>query len=113
MRAIQISSFGNPTDVLTLIDAPQPPQPGPNEALLQVEYAPINVNDLLLIKGTFHYTPSQNRRLHERHRHPDANLCCRASPSPARARAWQHVDREGWQHHPLPAGHRDERPSFR
>ena len=26
--------------------------------LLQVEYAPINANDLLLIKGTFHYTPS-------------------------------------------------------
>jgi NADPH:quinone reductase-like Zn-dependent oxidoreductase len=36
MRAIQISSFGNPADVLTLI----------------------NANDLMLIKGTFHYTPS-------------------------------------------------------
>jgi NADPH:quinone reductase-like Zn-dependent oxidoreductase len=58
MRAIQISSFGNPADVLTLINAPEPPQPGSNEALLQVKYAPINANDLLLIKGTFHYTPS-------------------------------------------------------
>jgi NADPH:quinone reductase-like Zn-dependent oxidoreductase len=57
MRAIQISDFGNPTEVVTVIDAPEPPQPGPNEALLQVEYAPINANDLLLIKGTFHYTP--------------------------------------------------------
>ena len=34
MRAIQISSFGNPADVLTLINAPEPPQPGSNEALL-------------------------------------------------------------------------------
>jgi len=31
---------------------------GHDEALLQIEYAPINANDLLLIKGTFHYTPS-------------------------------------------------------
>ena len=58
MRAIQISSFGKPTEVLTVIDVPEPPQPGANEALLQIEYAPINANDLLLIKGTFHYTPS-------------------------------------------------------
>jgi hypothetical protein len=27
MRAIQISSFGNPIDVLRLIDLPEPPQP--------------------------------------------------------------------------------------
>ena len=27
MRAIQISSFGNPTNVLELIDIPEPPQP--------------------------------------------------------------------------------------
>jgi NADPH:quinone reductase-like Zn-dependent oxidoreductase len=58
MRAIQISSFGKPTDVLKAIDLPEPPQPGPNEALIGVEYAPVNQNDLLLIKGRFHYTPS-------------------------------------------------------
>ena len=58
MRAIQISSFGNPTDVLELIDIPEPPQPDAGQALIGVEFAPINHNDLLLIKGTFHWTPS-------------------------------------------------------
>ena len=58
MRAIQISSFGNPTDVLELIDIPEPPQPDAGQALIAVEFAPINHNDLLLIKGTFHWTPS-------------------------------------------------------
>jgi NADPH:quinone reductase-like Zn-dependent oxidoreductase len=58
MRAIQISTFGNPTDVLHLIELPDPPDPGPDEAMIGISYAPINQNDLLLIKGTFHYTPS-------------------------------------------------------
>lgn len=58
MRAIQISAFGKPPEVLTLIDAPEPKAPGPTEALLQVEFAPINANDLYLIAGAFHYLPS-------------------------------------------------------
>ena len=43
MRAIQISSFGNPTDVLELIDIPEPPQPDADQALSGVEFAPINL----------------------------------------------------------------------
>jgi NADPH:quinone reductase-like Zn-dependent oxidoreductase len=50
MRAIQIASFGNPADVLRLIDLPEPPQPGAGEALIGVEYAPINHNDLFSSK---------------------------------------------------------------
>src|SRR5260370_9139697 len=57
MRAIQISSFGNPTDVLELIDIPEP-EPYWGTALIGVEFPPINHNDLLLIKGTFPWTPS-------------------------------------------------------
>src|SRR5258708_13184679 len=48
----------NPTDVVELIDIPEPPQPDASQALIGVEFAPINHNDLLLIKGTFHWTPS-------------------------------------------------------
>src|SRR5258707_12140269 len=55
---MQISSFGNPTDVVELIDIPEPPQPDAGQALISVEFAPINHNDMLLIKGTFHWTPS-------------------------------------------------------
>src|SRR5260370_17891608 len=48
----------NPTDVVELIDIPEPPQPDAGQALISVEFAPINHNDMLLIKGTFHWTPS-------------------------------------------------------
>jgi NADPH:quinone reductase-like Zn-dependent oxidoreductase len=58
MRAIQISSFGNPTDVVELIDIREPPEPDAGQALVAVEFAPINHNDLLLLEGTFHWTPS-------------------------------------------------------
>jgi NADPH:quinone reductase-like Zn-dependent oxidoreductase len=58
MRAVQIREFGKPTDVLELVDLPEPAAPLGSRALVQVEYAPINVNDLLMIKGTFHYTPA-------------------------------------------------------
>ena len=57
MRAMQISSFGNPTDVVELIDIPEP-RPDVGLALIGVEFAPVNHNDMLLIKGTFHWTPS-------------------------------------------------------
>jgi NADPH:quinone reductase-like Zn-dependent oxidoreductase len=52
MRAIQISSFGNPTDVLELIDIPEPSQPDVGLAVIAVEFAPINHNDLLLYGPT-------------------------------------------------------------
>src|SRR6266404_5170179 len=54
---MQISSFGNPTDVVELIDIPEP-RPDVGLALIGAEFAPINHNDVLLIKGTFHWTPS-------------------------------------------------------
>src|SRR5467141_2052456 len=54
---MQISSFGNPTDVVELIDIPEP-WPDVGLALIGVEFAPVNHNDMLLIKGTFHWTPS-------------------------------------------------------
>ena len=40
-----------------MIDLPEPPPPGPGDALIWVEFAPVNHNDLLLIRGTFHYLP--------------------------------------------------------
>jgi len=42
-----ISSFGDPADVLEVIDLPEPEAPGPCEALLGMELAPVNRNDLL------------------------------------------------------------------
>ena len=44
MRAIQISAFGKLTEVLKLVDIPEPAAPASGEALSGVEFAPINHN---------------------------------------------------------------------
>jgi NADPH:quinone reductase-like Zn-dependent oxidoreductase len=58
MRAVQIKAFGQPTEVLHLLDLPEPPGPAAGEVLVGVEYAPINMNDLYLIQGVFLVRPS-------------------------------------------------------
>lgn len=58
MRAIQISAFGDPREVARLVELPDPATPGPDEALVEVEYAPINPSDLLLIRGLYGVRPS-------------------------------------------------------
>jgi NADPH:quinone reductase-like Zn-dependent oxidoreductase len=58
MRAAMIKAFGNPTEVLELVDLPEPSGPAAAEVLVGVEYAPINMNDLFLIQGAFPVRPS-------------------------------------------------------
>src|SRR5713226_4046346 len=58
MRAVQIKAFGPPTEVLHLVDLPEPPRPAAGEVLVGVEYAPINLNDLSPIQGVFLIRPS-------------------------------------------------------
>jgi NADPH:quinone reductase-like Zn-dependent oxidoreductase len=43
MRAVQIKAFGQPTEVLHLVDVPEPPEPAAGEVLVGVEYAPLNM----------------------------------------------------------------------
>jgi NADPH:quinone reductase-like Zn-dependent oxidoreductase len=58
MRAAMIKAFGEPTEVLELVDVPEPTGPAAGEVLVGVEYAPINMNDLYLIQGAFPVRPS-------------------------------------------------------
>jgi NADPH:quinone reductase-like Zn-dependent oxidoreductase len=51
VRAIQITEFGRPEDVLHVIDAPEPPSPGPSEVKVAVEFSPLNKHDLLFVSG--------------------------------------------------------------
>ena len=53
MRALQISAYGDPLDVLELVDIPEPGVPGAGEVLIDVELAPLNLHDLLFIRGHF------------------------------------------------------------
>ncbi len=56
MRAIQFSQFGNPAEVLELVDH-HPGQPSAGEALINVEAAPIHPSDLLTISGEYGLLP--------------------------------------------------------
>lgn len=58
MQAIHLTSYGNPTENLKLVDIPEPKSPTPGEALIRVEYAPINPSDLYLAKGIYLLRPS-------------------------------------------------------
>src|SRR3989442_924589 len=58
MYALQISRFGEPSDVLELVKLPDPHDPLANEVLVAMEYAPINNSDLLTIRGQYGRLPS-------------------------------------------------------
>jgi NADPH:quinone reductase-like Zn-dependent oxidoreductase len=58
MRAAMIKAFGEPTEVLELVDVPEPTGPAAGEVLVGVEYAPVNMNDLYVIQGVFPVRPA-------------------------------------------------------
>ncbi|GLS20253.1 trans-2-enoyl-CoA reductase [Labrys miyagiensis] len=58
MRAIHLTAFGNPVECLEFVQISEPPAPGPGQALIGVEFSPINLNDLLLVRGTYPVRPS-------------------------------------------------------
>src|SRR6201987_3756223 len=57
MRAVQLTSFGNPVDGLEYVDIPEPDAPGPNQVLIGVEFSPINPNDLSVARGPYASRP--------------------------------------------------------
>lgn len=58
MKALQISQYGNPTEVVQLVDIPEPAGPANGEVLAAVEYAPINFSEVLKILGQYPLLPS-------------------------------------------------------
>jgi NADPH:quinone reductase-like Zn-dependent oxidoreductase len=58
MRGAMIKAFGEPSEVLELVDVPEPKGPPAGEVLVGVEYTPINMNDLYVIQGAFPVRPS-------------------------------------------------------
>src|SRR5258708_32499815 len=58
MDALQISTFGEPSDVVERVKIPDPDAPMANEVLVAVEYAPINSSALLTIRGQYGVLPS-------------------------------------------------------
>lgn len=57
MRAIQISSYGDPQSVLELRQLPEPALPNELEVLVGMEFAPVDPSDLLMIRGLMPLRP--------------------------------------------------------
>src|SRR5262245_50365844 len=57
MKAIQIETFGNPAEVVKVVDIPDVGAPAAGEVVIAVEASPINQYDLLMIAGGYGYRP--------------------------------------------------------
>jgi NADPH:quinone reductase-like Zn-dependent oxidoreductase len=58
MRAVQLTTYGNPLEGLKYVDLPETAAPGPNEVLIGIEFAPLNPSDLLLAQGIYGVRPA-------------------------------------------------------
>jgi len=57
MKAIHLTAYGNPVQNLEVVEVSEPKAPSASEALVRMEYAPINSSDLLLAKGAYFLNP--------------------------------------------------------
>ncbi|MCC7252869.1 zinc-dependent alcohol dehydrogenase family protein [Hyphomicrobium sp.] len=57
MRAVQLTRYGDPKSAIQVMDLPEPDAPGVGEVLVGMEYAPVNLNDLLVLQGLFPVHP--------------------------------------------------------
>src|SRR5262245_38012413 len=57
MLAIQFSRLGPPEEVAEVVELPDPPPPAPGEVLVELEAAPINPSDLLMLRGEYGIRP--------------------------------------------------------
>src|SRR5580692_10751350 len=58
MKAIQINSYGDPLEVLEMVDVPEPEAPGAGQALLAIEIVTLNKHDLLFIRNALGSGPA-------------------------------------------------------
>jgi NADPH:quinone reductase-like Zn-dependent oxidoreductase len=57
MQALQVAAFGDPSEVVKLVELPDPHVPKAGEVLVAIEYAPINTSVLLTIRGQYGVRP--------------------------------------------------------
>src|SRR6516225_5364287 len=57
MKAIHLTAYGNPAENLKMVEVSEPKAPSANEALVRMEYAPIDYSDLLLANGVYFLNP--------------------------------------------------------
>jgi len=57
VKAIHLTAYGNPDQNLRMVEVPEPHAPSADEALVRMEYAPIDYSDLLLANGVYFLNP--------------------------------------------------------
>jgi NADPH:quinone reductase-like Zn-dependent oxidoreductase len=57
MKAIHLTAYGNPARNLQMVEVSEPRTPSEGEALVRMEYAPIDYSDLLLANGVYFLNP--------------------------------------------------------
>src|ERR1700752_2149506 len=57
MKAIHLMAYGNPSQNLRMVEVPEPRTPDAGEAVVRMEYAPIDYSDLLLANGVYLLRP--------------------------------------------------------
>lgn len=58
MRAIELRTYGDPLTGFAVVDQPEPGHPGAGDVLVGMEYAPVNLNDILVLQGVFPVHPA-------------------------------------------------------
>ncbi|CAG9218780.1 Alcohol dehydrogenase [Burkholderia gladioli] len=58
MKAARLTAYGDPAAGIVLHDVSEPPALAPDEVLVQMRYAPINVSDLMVARGVYDWRPS-------------------------------------------------------
>src|SRR5713226_731201 len=57
MKAIHLTAYGNPAQNLKMVEVSEPDAPSGGDALVRMEYAPIDYSDLLLANGVYFLDP--------------------------------------------------------
>lgn len=57
MKAARLIAYGDAVEGLARHDIDEPAPPGPGEVLVQMHYAPINFNDLMVVWGIYNWKP--------------------------------------------------------
>src|SRR5215470_17283856 len=57
MKAIHLTAYGNPAQNLKMVEVAEPNLPSAGEALVRMEYAPVNHSDLLLANRVYFLNP--------------------------------------------------------
>ena len=62
MKAVQVVKYGDAVEGIELREVPEPAAPKSGEALVGVEFSPINFNDLMVVWASMPGNPSCRRR---------------------------------------------------